>query len=463
MFSAKHKGVHALGRLVVISNRVQHSITEPAAGGLAVAVNSALKHESGIWFGWSGQSSGLDTPAPTQFTTRNNITYALCDLNDGDIEDYYEGFANGVLWPLFHYRLDLMRYSRTQAEGYYRVNRLFAQRISEFVQEDDTLWVHDYHLLPLAKELRAKGIMNKVGFFMHISWPPYDVFSALPNAKQILQDMLEYSVIGFQTENDRMNFEEALARKNLQQRDMTGTTTTPIIRAFPIGIATAEFAALAKSSASSKAVQRIARSFSDRSLVIGVDRLDYSKGLLNKFEGFKEFLDQNPDYSDEATLLQITPKSRDAVKTYADLGREVARRAGQINGTLASIDWTPIRYVNRPYSQRALAGLYRMAKVALVTPLRDGMNLVAKEYVAAQDPEHPGVLILSKFAGCAIELKDAILVNPYDQDEIASALSQALRMSMAERKERYTKMMDIISHNTIYKWGEDFVQALKTA
>ena len=455
-----------MGRLIVVSNRVPIPDKNGAApaGGLAVALQSALQARGGIWLGWSGKSTGDDEAGPLRLQKVGNIEYALTDLTARDLEEYYQGFANRVLWPICHYRLDLAEYGRREMAGYFRVNRFFAARLLPLIEPDDLIWIHDYHLIPLASELRGLGVRNRIGFFLHIPWPAPDVFFAMPVHDNILRNLVSYDVIGFQTVHDRENFADCLARLEL------GTPTGDdgfrvdghafVAKAYPIGIETDVFAGVAQRAAGTALARRMKESLGGKGLIIGVDRLDYSKGITQRIDAFEKFLLRHPDNQRAVTLLQITPKSRTEVPEYEAMQRALAEQAGRVNGALGTVDWVPIRYVNRSLSRPALAGLYRMAKLALVTPLRDGMNLVAKEFVAAQDGEDPGVLVLSRFAGAAQELRDAVLVNPYDVEGTADAIARALNMPLDERRERWRKMMSVLQRNDVFSWCERFLSDL---
>ncbi len=455
-----------MSRLIIVSNRVPAPGDQTAsAGGLAVALQAALEKHGGIWFGWSGESSGDRETDRLTTTEVGKITYALVDLTRRDLDEYYSGFANRALWPLFHYRLDLTDFSRRDMAGYFRVNRFFARMLAPLIQPDDIIWVHDYHLIPLAAELRHMGLKNRMGFFLHIPWPPPDVLFALPPHETIVRGLSSYDLVGFQTEFDAENFAACLIREGLGSR--VGTQVFDAygrlfaMGAFPIGIDAQEFTALAADYRRNLLVERMLRSIEGHQLIIGVDRLDYSKGLPERIEAYARFIETNPASHGKVVFLQITPKSRSEVPEYADMQREIAELAGRVNGQLGDLDWTPIRYINRTVKRGALAGLYRIARVGLVTPLRDGMNLVAKEYVASQDPEDPGVLILSRFAGAARELDGAILVNPYDTEDIAHAIAAAMDMSLEERKERWEPMYERIKTHDVMRWCETFLAALK--
>jgi trehalose 6-phosphate synthase len=456
-----------LARLIVVSNRVAVPNQDGAsqAGGLAVAVRSLLKQHPGIWFGWSGKVSA-DGDIASKAIDRGGLSYVVTDLTEPDYQEYYNGFANRVLWPILHYRLDLAEFSRRDLNGYRRVNAQFASQLHHLLRDDDIIWVHDYHLMPLAKMLRDRGHHNRIGFFLHIPFPPPEILTALPHHEWLIPQLSAYDLVGFQTKNDAANFSRYLGSECHLQKIGEHAFKTPDremrIGIFPIGIETVEFNRLAQRSVSSPLVRNVLESLSGRAMMIGVDRLDYSKGLAQRLDAFERFLEVNPNWRGKVTYLQITPKSRSEIHEYAEMERAIGAAAGRINGTYGEADWTPIRYVNRAYSRTALAGLYRSASAALVTPLRDGMNLVAKEYIAAQDPENPGVLVLSRFAGAAAECAAALLVNPYDPEAVATTIAQALAMPLEERRERHESLFRVISKNDLQSWGELFLAALTT-
>jgi len=458
-----------MGRLVVVSNRVPPPVDKGAmAGGLAVALRAALKETGGLWLGWSGETAEHDEGLPEVKTrVEGDISFSVLDLSKRDQEEYYQGFANRALWPLLHYRLDLVDFDRRDTSGFFRVNAMFAEVLAERLRPDDIIWVHDYHLIPLGDELRARGVKNKIGFFLHIPWPPPDVFTASPWYRRLLEAFTAYDLIGFQIDHDVENFVSCLNRADLCRQTGPATFTagsrTFQLGAFPIGIDTQSFAATAERAVSNPLVRRMADSLSDRALVVGVDRLDYSKGIDQRMLAYERFLKTRPDMRGRVVYLQVTPKSRSEVPEYAAMQREIAETAGRINGGYSDIDWVPIRYLNRTIKHATLAGLYRMADVGLVTPLRDGMNLVAKEYVAAQDPENPGVLVLSRFAGAARELTSALVVNPYDIDATAGAIAEGVAMPRDERVGRWKEMYERVRRNDVHNWCTTFLRALKGA
>jgi trehalose 6-phosphate synthase len=454
------------GRLIIVSNRVSvpTASNTPSAGGLAVALEEALKTRGGIWFGWSGKV-GTETEPQLQMHTRGAVNYAVMDLSRRDIDEYYHGFSNRVLWPVCHYRLDLAEISRRDAAGYFRVNEMFARRLAKLLKPEDVVWIHDYHLIPMADYLRQLGVANRIGFFLHIPWPTHEIAMALPSHERLLRAFAAYDLIGLQTPADVENligsFTHAQAGRVIDGGLCEAFGRRFLISAHPISIDTKAFSHEAHIAERNAIVRRTRSSLEGRQLVIGVDRLDYSKGIRQRIDAFSTFIERSPEAAKaRITMLQITPKSRSDIPEYIDMQREVAEHVGHINGKLGDVDWTPIRYSNKTMSRSALAGLFRLARVGLVTPLRDGMNLVAKEYVAAQSPDDPGVLILSRFAGAAYELKSALIVNPYDIEATATAIARAFEMSLDERKARWSEMMETLRLNTVDTWVHRFLEQL---
>ena len=453
-------------RLVVVSNRVAIPTgggTPP--GGLAVAVLAALKEHGGMWFGWSGEVTG-DADPEIGITRRRNITYATVDLERTEHEQYYNGFCNSVLWPLCHYRTHYVEYSRQEWHAYNRVNEFFARKLAPLLEPGDLIWVHDYHLFSLARKLRDLGVRNRMGFFLHIPFPAWGLWRSLPAYKELLQHTCEYDLVGFQTRDDLVAFHNcAIYGLNLEVED--GRKIKLDHRSleadvFPIGIDVKAVASMARESVGSSTSKRLLRSLRRRRLIIGVDRLDYSKGLESRFRAFERFLERFPRHNRKCVFLQVAPQSRKDVEAYGEIRRELEEAAGHINGRFADFDWVPIRYLNQGFGRKTLMGLLRTAQVGLVTPLRDGMNLVAKEYVAAQDPKNPGVLVLSRLAGAARELMDgAVMVNPFDLDAVAEALDTALSMPLSERIERWKTMMAVLRDHDINAWRRSYVERLE--
>lgn len=455
-----------MSRLIVVSNRVQapSAATGGAQGGLAVALTAALRETDGIWFGWSGETS---ESRELQTQTYAGVTSATIDLSEQDIEEYYEGYANRTLWPLFHHRLGLTEFERDFQGGYERVNRAFAQVIGPQIAPDDLVWVHDYHMIPLGWLLREQGVANRIGFFLHIPWPPTSMMVALPDHRRLVDALFAYDVIGFQTEEWLEAFRHYVTHEMNATLGEDGHVTVGhrTIRAIacPIGIDAADFIAAANGPVAAGTCARMVESSIGRDLIIGVDRLDYSKGLEERFNGYERFLETRPDRRARVYLLQIAPPSREGVESYRTIRASLDALSGRINGANADIDWVPLRYVNQGYPRDVLAGIYRSARAGLITPLRDGMNLVAKEYVAAQDPKNPGVLILSKFAGAAAQMREALLINPYSPDDIADAIERALTMPREERIERWQPMFENVCEQDVSWWRRQFTDALAAA
>lgn len=457
-------GGSVLARLVIVSNRVASPRERAAkAGGLAVALREALGQRGGLWFGWSGETEVGGAAKPKVFRS-GRVTYALQDLDPDDQRAHYAGYANGTLWPLCHYRLGSLSFRRSDWEGYRRVNQHFARSLMPMLKPDDIVWVHDYHFIPLATELRKLGFMGRIGYFHHIPWPTPEVFLSLPSHAALVNDLSYYDLVGLQTEHDvraLLTYISSEARGWIAPAGVVGLHERRFrVAAFPIGIDAEAFVKDAAASVGSEEEARLASSLAGRTLAVGVDRLDYSKGLPNKFAAFGELLKHYPEHRSQVTMMQVAPLSRGEVAEYRALRRELEELGGAINGEYAEFDWVPLRYLNRPLPRATLAAIYRMARLGVVTPLRDGMNLVAKEYVAAQNPDDPGVLVLSRFAGAADELTGAMMVNPYDAEGMADAFNTALTMPIEERRERWRANMDKVETNTIHHWCERFIADL---
>jgi len=454
-----------MSRLIVISNRVStpKPRSEGSQGGLAVALGAALRESRGIWFGWSGEKTDEYT-GQINLQRHQGLTTATIDLEEQDVDEYYNGYANRTLWPLFHYRIDLAEYDRSFGAGYERVNERFAETVAPLIEEGDLVWVHDYHLVPLGQQLRQRGLKNRIGFFLHIPWPPHRLMVSMPYHQRLVRSMLAYDVIGFQTAEWLESFHHYVERELGGTVAADGTIQvgerTVRTAAFPIGIDVAEFEQVTTSDDARNAFETLRRSAEGKKVIIGVDRLDYSKGLAERFNGYRRFLEEHEEWRGRVSLLQIAPPSRGEVHTYEHIRENLDELSGRINGAFAHVDWVPIRYVNQGYPHAGLAGFYRASDVALITPLRDGMNLVAKEFVASQDPDDPGVLILSRFAGAAHQLGEAILVNPYSKDEISDAIRKALDMPRAERVKRWQSLIASVRDEDVVAWRQSFLAAL---
>ena len=452
-----------MSRLVVASNRTG-TPGGPRAGGLAVALWDALQERGGgVWFGWSGDVSERESRGVRTFS-EGSVDFALADLTEAEHAGYYLGYANKTLWPVFHYRVDLARFDDGDFEIYEGVNRRFGKLLAQQLGAGDVVWIHDYHFLLLGQEIRNQGWRGPIGFFLHIPFPAPEVFAALPEHSRLARGLADFDVIGFQTQKDTDNFRRYMLE--YQEAEDLGADGIRafgrVIRpgAYPIGIDPSDFANQAISEEGRGGAERLGRILESRALVLGVDRMDYSKGLPQRLRAFGRLLDENEDMRGAVTFVQIAPPSRETVDAYQDLREELDKLAGRINGDYSDLSWTPIRYIAQNYHRELLAGLYRLARVGLVTPLRDGMNLVAKEFVAAQDPEDPGVLVLSEFAGAAEQMDAALLVNPHDIGGMADAIRRALSMPIEERKERWRRLYEAVTSYDVAWWRRRYLEAL---
>ena len=447
-------------RLVVVSNRVAPiQEGEPTAGGLAAGVLDALRAKGGIWFGWSGEVVASEVGAASKHTV-GPISLFTVDLSRADYDQFYRGFANGTLWPILHDQIGHAHFEWSDFAGYRRVNELFARSLTPLVRPDDLVWAHDYHLLCLAEALRAMGLRNRMGLFLHTPFPAPAVFMTNPAHAELVRAMCQFDLLGFQTETDRVAFTDYVLRQaggEAVDADRVRMGER-VVRTgvYPIGVHVAEVRAQAEMPANRRLATRLRASLPEGELILSVDRLDYSKGLPRRFAAFERFLEMFPDHQGQVTFLQIAPPSRSDIEAYREIRCELEGQAGRINGRFAEVDWTPLRYLNKGFARNVLMPLYAQAQIGLVTPLRDGMNLVAKEYVAAQDPADPGVLVLSEFAGAARELDAALLVNPYDAAGMAAALNRGFGMAVEERCERHAAMLAVMRRNSLDAWRDRF-------
>ena len=452
-------------RLVVVSNRLPPIDRGKArTGGLAVALEGALSRSGGIWFGWSGAVVGDGQGGAPHIVPAGPLDYAALDLEQRDYDEYYVGFANRVLWPLFHFRADLVEFRRGDLDGYRRVNRNFAAALKPLLRPTDLIWVHDYHLVPLGQELRALGLRHPIGFFLHTPFPPAEFLKVVPNHRDMIHALCAYDLVGFQTPSDLNAFRDYVTREAggaaLSDGALRVFGRTLYAGVFPIGIDVELIASQAEAAVDSRLMRRLIDSLGHRELIIGVDRLDYSKGLLARFQAFEKLVECFPETRGCVTFMQIAPPSRSEVPEYLEIRRSLEAASGHINGRFAEFDWTPLRYLNKSFNQRTLCGFFRASRIGLVTPLRDGMNLVAKEFVASQSAESPGVLVLSCFAGAASELHEALLVNPFDTMAITEAMHRALDMPLEERRERWSAMMRTLRRNDLTAWRDGFLSCL---
>jgi trehalose 6-phosphate synthase len=453
-----------MSRLVIVSNRTPTGA--PTAGGLAVALKQPLTEREGFWFGWSGKL--VENPAAeARFAEVEGLRVGVIDLDREDHQAYYAGFSNSILWPAFHQRLDLANIDARWYEGYRRVNARFATALKPHLRPDDLIWIHDYHLIPLGTELRRLGVTNAIGFYLHIPFPSSDGFLAIPHQAELMRDFACYDLVGFQAERDATEFRASIAREPLSpieggepERVDFGRTR---IGTFPIGSDPASFARFSTGPAATKMIKRMNSTLNGQALILGVDRLDYSKGLPQRIEAYETLLANYPEFRRAVHFLQVAPPSRDTIKEYREISDTLDAAVGHVIGRFSEPDWQPLTYVKRAYGQASLAGLYRLARIGLVTPLRDGMNLVAHEYVASQNPADPGVLILSLFAGAAEILPDALQVNPFDAEATANAMRVALTMPLEERQARHASLLAAVRTYTVDNWANSFIAALADA
>jgi trehalose 6-phosphate synthase len=454
-------------RLVAISNRVSLPRKGDAPGGLAVGVLAAMRAHGGLWIGWSGDIADGE-PGPVEVVRRDRLAYATFDLTKAEYDEFYLGFSNGALWPLCHHFLQALHYSEEHYATYLMVNQRFAEHTARLLRPDDLIWVHDYQLIPLGSRLRALGVAQRIGFFLHIPFPGFDAFRALPVHREVLESLLAYDLVAFQTRDDLAAFHQAVtavwgADAVLADGSVRAAGRHVSAQVCPIGVDVEEIEKTAAAAPSTEAYRRIVAGLLGRRLIIGVDRLDYSKGLVERFRAYEKFLATYPDNHNDVTFVQIAPLSRADVPEYEIIRNALEQAAGRTNGRFADPDWTPVRYLNKNIPHVTIMGYLRAAKVGFVTPVRDGMNLVAKEFVAAQDPADPGVLVLSSLAGAARELTTALLVNPYDVTGMAEALQSALWMPLPQRQERFEAMMNVVRTNDIHAWNQRFIEALIAA
>ncbi len=457
-------------RLIVMSNRAPIRIVregreerlEPTVGGVGTTFLRLLECNGGLWIAWSG---GQKTPAPKLMPPgepRFKIVFA--PLSEQDISDYYHGMCNRGLWPLMHFMTPKCHFSTQQWSRYVRVNQAFARIACEEVAARDVLWVQDFHLALVPHLVRQQCRELPIGIFWHVPFPPEQLMRILPWREEFLHGMLGADVVGFHTQSYATHFLNCC--HNILHLDVSHERGEVIlgsrrVRAapFPLGIPADFFSSLAASPRVAGRAQRIRRSLGTPVMVLGVDRLDYTKGILERLLGFERFLEQNPSWHRRVTLVLIAVPSRTKVTDYANLKRELDELVGHVVGRFSSDGWVPLRYLYTQFGAEELVAYYRAADVALLTPLRDGMNLVAKEFVASRVRDD-GVLILSEFAGAAEELSEALLVNPYNADEIAERLREAVEMAPAEQSLRMRTMRNKVEANNLERWSESFLAEL---
>jgi len=468
-------------RLAVVSNRLPVVLTRengdwsisPGSGGLVTALGPVLRDRGGLWIGWMGNTVEElhHSPLPAGLLNKGaaETGYSLkpVSLTDGDVKKFYYGFSNEILWPLFHDLPTRCNFDPVYWKTYREVNGKYAQAVVEHTDEEDYVWIHDYQLIMVARALKQLGVSRHTGFFLHIPFPPLDVFLKLPWRFEILDGLMEYDLVGFQTARDRRNFLGCVKAlkpgTRITGRGSVSRLVTPdrelLVGAFPISIDFMEFSHMASSAAVNWQAQMIRHKLPNRQLILGVDRLDYTKGIPNKLLALRNALERYPELRRRITLIQVVVPSRKTIKEYALLKQEIERLVGEINGEYTEVGWTPITYLFRSLDRSQLAAYYRACDMALVTPLKDGMNLVAKEYCASSTAED-GVLILSEFAGAAVQLHHgALMVNPYDVEGVANAIYEGYRMDLRERKFRMKALRRSIRKHDIFDWVNSFLRA----
>ncbi len=453
---------------IVVSGKGKAKTVQPGSGGLVTALAPVLRNRGGIWVGWPG-ISGKEDMTDLLDTASKKAGYEIKPvyLSEDDVEKYYYGLSNSTLWPLFHDLQSFCNFDPENWKAYIEVNRKFAKVIGQNAGDDDFIWVHDYQLFGVAQELRHMGVRSKIGFFLHIPFPPLDIFLKLPWRSEVLKALTEYDLIGFQTMRDRRNFIQCL-RTLTPHISVKGKghvvsiamgERTIRVGSFPISIDYNDFRRGAETKEVADRAWFIHEDIPDRKIVLGVDRLDYTKGLRHRIKAFKKFLENHPELHGKITLVQVVVPSRRTIPMYEDLKVQIEREVSEVNGRFTKSGWIPIHYIFRSLEKDDLLAYYRTAEIALITPLKDGMNLVAKEYCAA-NIEEKGVLILSEFAGAAAQLyKGAIMVNPYNIEEVAFAIYKAYIMDDRERRSRMKKMRQIIRKQDIYWWVNSFLEA----
>jgi len=458
-------------RVIIVSNRLPVQMQrkegaiqwKPSAGGLATGLGSIYKQGRNLWIGWPGaEVTAVEQDAVIESLAGQNLRPVF--LTPGEIDDYYEGFSNETLWPLFHYFPSYAEYHPRQFETYRQVNEKFARSVLEVVQPGDVVWVQDYQLLLLPQLLRQALPQLTIGFFLHIPFPSFEIFRLLPWRKELLAGMLGADLIGFHTHDDVRHFASSVTRLlglSVDGNNISSGLQQTRVDAFPIGIDYEHYHNLAQSPPTRRTVRHLRKTLQDGRLMLSIDRLDYSKGIIPRLQAYQIFLERHPEWHGEVSLLQLIVPSRDRVPKYIELKEEMEQLVGKINGAFGRLGWSPIQHFYRSFPPRLLSALYRLADVALVTPMRDGMNLVCKEYIASKSGRYSnGVLVLSEMAGAARELNDALIINPNDIWQMAEAIQQALTMPNAEQERRIATMQQTLSRFNIHHWVRDFMDTL---
>ena len=466
----------AEGRLIVVSNRLPFTIrrageswrTERSSGGLASALDPVLKRTGGLWLGWPGEAPATPDERRDEQVRgwKQKHGYVAVELPEDVALNFYEGYANQTLWPLFHNFPTNVEFDPEGWRAYVEANHRFRDVVLENVQPGDRVWVHDYHLMLLPGLLREAWPSGAIGFFLHIPFPASEVFRILPRREELLRGLLGADLLAFQTHADLQHFRASLLRiGGIESRmdRVKGQGHYTRLEALPIGIAPDEYLRfIEKDPATQQAYELHRRRFEGQKILLAVDRLDYTKGIPQRLRTFRRLLTRAPRLRGKVVLVQVAVPSRERIPSYDELRREVSGLVGEINGEYGTPHWTPVVYMRRGIARTELVALYAAADVGWVTPLRDGMNLVAKEYVACQRRAE-GVLLLSEFAGAAAEMGEAFLVNPYDEDRTAEVLEAALDLPLEDRRERMAALHRRVHRNTVFAWSERFLTLLREA
>ena len=459
-------------RLLLVSNRLPLKLAEqdgvlalrPSSGGLVTALLPVLRANGGYWIGWTGCDSDADFNEVLKQRAGPNYSFEPVSLSRAEISSFYQGCCNQIIWPLFHGLPSRCDFDGGYWDSYCGVNETFADAVERIWRGDDFVWVHDYHLMLLADCLRARGLRCRAGYFHHIPFPHPDILEKLPWRTQLLGAMLQFNSVGFQTARDRQNFVACVRRflRNTHVHASGGKVLvrsenrTAMVGSYPVSIDFEEFAGAAGQPATVAEAAKIRHDLGDRRVILGIDRLDYTKGILERLRSFETLIATHAELRGGVSMLQVVVPSREAIGEYQKLKVAIERRVSEINGRYATPGWVPVHHLYRSLTRPELVALYRAADVALVTPLKDGMNLVAKEFCACRVDE-TGVLVLSEFAGAAAELNcGAVIVNPYDADGVASALHHALHMDEREQRTRMRAMRDSIRVHDVFQWSRSF-------
>jgi trehalose 6-phosphate synthase/phosphatase len=465
-----------MNRLIVVSNRLPFALdlksedlwtVTPAAGGLVSAVEPILRERGGTWIGWPGIAGEIPREPLAEATRDAGYKVVPVALSESERDEFYYGYSNEVIWPLFHDLQNFCNFEPAYWQTYQQVNQRYAEVIAHHYQPGDFIWVHDYHLMYVAQALREQDVRAVLTFFLHIPFPPYDIFAKLPQQQRLLRALLQFDLLGFQTRRDLRNFLQCVRRVMLDAETVPHRDLQSIqfekreirLGYFPIGIDFDSFESGAKSEAVARRSQELRGAFPDCQLILGLDRLDYSKGIPERLRAFGNALERHPELHGRVVLIQVVVPSRVEIPRYHEFKQRIDRLVGDINGRFSTSTWWPVQYHFRSLEREDLLAHYRGCDIAFVTPLKDGMNLVAKEYCACRI-SNDGALILSQFAGAAEQLKaGALLVNPYDVEQVADTILQAFRMSAAERSTRMKRMRRVVREENVFWWVDSFLQA----